>query len=181
MRIEPARLVFIDETAVATNLTRRRGRSLRGERLPAEAPFGRWQTQTFIAGLRCDRLTAPWLIDGPINRVAFNIYVETQLAPTLRRGDIVILDNLSVHNSAPASEALRRAAPGFCFFPSTLPTSIRSRWHSQSSRRSCVVRRHAHSKPFGLHWAISALCSTRTNAGIISRQQPMRPIKRTML
>lgn len=121
MRIEPARLVFIDETAVATNLTRRRGRSLRGERLPAEAPFGRWQTQTFIAGLRCDRLTAPWLIDGPINRVAFNIYVETQLAPTLRRGDIVILDNLSVHNSAPASEALRARGAWFLFLPQYSP------------------------------------------------------------
>jgi transposase len=121
MRLEPARLVFIDETAVATNLTRRRGRSLRGERLPAEAPFGHWETQTFIAGLRCDRLTAPWVIDGPINRVAFNVYIETQLAPTLQRGDIVILDNLSVHNSAPAAEALKARGAWFLFLPQYSP------------------------------------------------------------
>lgn len=121
MRLEPARLVFIDETAVATNLTRWRGRSLRGERLPAEAPFGHWETQTFIAGLRCDRLTAPWVIDGPINRVAFNLYIETQLAPTLQRGDIAILDNLSVHNSAPAAEALKARGAWFLFLPQYSP------------------------------------------------------------
>ena len=121
VRLEPSRLVFIDETAVATNLTRRRGRSLRGERLPAEAPFGRWRTQTFIAALRCDRLAAPWVIDGAINRTAFNLYIETQLAPTLQPGDIVILDNLSVHNSARAAEALKARGAWFLFLPQYSP------------------------------------------------------------
>ena len=95
MRLQPGRLVFIDETAVTTKMTRLRGRSLRGERLPADAPFGRWGTQTFIAGLRCYGLTAPWIIHGAMDRIAFNLWVETQLAPTLQPGDVVILDNLT--------------------------------------------------------------------------------------
>ena len=74
-----------------------------GERLPGEAPFGRWKTQTFIAGLRCHRLTTPWVIDGPINYASFNVYIETQLAPTLERGDVVILDNLAVHKNSRAA------------------------------------------------------------------------------
>ncbi len=121
MRLEPGRLVFIDETAVATNLTRLRGRSLRGDRLPGEAPFGRWKTQTFIAGLRCHSLTAPWVIDGPINYASFNVYIETQLAPTLERGDVVILDNLSVHKSVHAAEALRARGAWFLFLPQYSP------------------------------------------------------------
>jgi transposase len=121
MRLEPARLVFIDETAVATNLTRLRGRCLRGERLKGETPFGRWTTQTFIAGLRCDRLVAPWVIDGPMDRAAFDTYIETQLAPTLQRGDIVILDNLSVHNSAKAADFLRERGAWFLPLPQYSP------------------------------------------------------------
>jgi len=121
MRLEPTRLVFIDETAVATNLVRLRGRSVRGERLPAQAPFGHWKTQTFIAGLRCDRLTAPWIVDGPMDRTAFNLYIETQLAPTLDRGDVVVLDNLSVHNSAHAAEVLKARGAWFLFLPQYSP------------------------------------------------------------
>jgi transposase len=121
MRLQPSRLVFIDETAVATNLTRLRGRSPCGERLRAEAPFGRWQTQTFISGLRCDRLVAPWVVDGAMDRIAFNLYIETQLAPTLDRGDIVILDNLCVHKSARAAEVLRQRGAWFLFLPQYSP------------------------------------------------------------
>lgn len=121
MRLEPGRLVFIDETAVTTKMTRLRGRSLKGERLAAEAPFGRWGTQTFIAGLRCSGLTAPWIVDGAMDRTVFNAWVETQLAPTLRPGDVVILDNLSVHKSAPAAEALKRRGAWFLFLPQYSP------------------------------------------------------------
>jgi transposase len=106
MRSDPARLVFIDETSVNTKMTRLRGRARRGKRLKASAPFGKWGTQTFIAGLRHDKLTAPWVIPGAMDRAAFNTYVETQLAPTLLPGDIVILDNLSVHKSAKAEAAI---------------------------------------------------------------------------
>jgi transposase len=121
MRLEPSRLVFIDETAVATNLVRLRGRSLRGERLPGQAPFGQWDTQTFIAGLRCHGLTAPWIVEGAMDRPAFNLYIETQLAPTLERGDVVILDNLAVHKSACAAEALRARGAWFLFLPQYSP------------------------------------------------------------
>jgi transposase len=121
MRLQPGRLVFIDETAVTTKMTRLRGRSLCAERLAAAAPFGRWGTQTFIAGLRCDGLTAPWIINGAMDRVAFNTYVETQLAPTLQPGEVVILDNLSVHKSPRAAEILRARGAWFLFLPQYSP------------------------------------------------------------
>ncbi len=121
MRLEPARLVFIDETAVTTKMTRLRGRSRCGTRLRASAPFGRWGTQTFIAGLRCDGLTAPWVIPGAMDRDAFDTYIATQLAPTLERGDVVILDNLSVHKSATAAATLKERGAWFLFLPQYSP------------------------------------------------------------
>lgn len=80
------RLVFIDETATTTKMTRLRGRAQGGRRLKARAPFGHWKTQTFAAGLRCDGLTAPWIIDWPMTREIFEVYVQTQLAPALQHG-----------------------------------------------------------------------------------------------
>ena len=82
MRLEPDRLVFIDETGTTTKMTRLRGRGLKGHRLRSKAPFGHWKTQTFVAGLRSDGLTAPFVVDQPMNRRIFEVYVETQLAPT---------------------------------------------------------------------------------------------------
>ena len=121
MAQQPARLVFIDETAVTTKMTRLRGRSRRGQRLIAEAPFGHWVTQTFIAGLRCDGLVAPWVLDGPMNRDTFDVYIETQLAPTLQPGDVVILDNLSAHKSPRAAQALKARGAWFLFLPPYSP------------------------------------------------------------
>ena len=121
MRQQPHRLVFLDETYVNTKMTRLRGRSPRGQRLRAAAPFGHWTTHTFIAGLRCHELTAPWVIDGPITRRAFEVYIETQLAPTLRKGDVVILDNLAVHKSARAAECLNQHGAWFLFLPAYSP------------------------------------------------------------
>ena len=106
MRQEPHRLVFIDETAVKTNLTRLRGRAPVGERLYGTAPFGKWGTQTFIAGLTQDALIAPWVINGPMNGAAFDAYIETQLAPAREPGTVVILDNLSTHKSPQATHNL---------------------------------------------------------------------------
>src|SRR5690606_4378611 len=88
-------LGFIDETSMKTNMCKTSGWAPRGERLVDHAPFGHWSTQTFIATLRHDRLDAPWVLSGPMNRVRFETYVDTQLAPTLNRGDVIILDNLS--------------------------------------------------------------------------------------
>src|SRR4029453_5207199 len=103
MREQPHRLIFLDETYVNTKMTRLGGRSRKGERLRMSAPFGHWKTQTFLAGLRCHELSPPWFIDGPIPPSAFDPYVETQLAPTLQQGDVVILDNLAVHKSKKAA------------------------------------------------------------------------------
>jgi transposase len=121
MRQEPHRLVFIDETAVKTNLTRLRGRAPVGERLYGTAPFGKWGTQTFIAGLTQDALIAPWVIKGAMNGPAFDTYIETQLAPALDPGTVVILDNLSTHKSQRAAEALRKRGCWFLFLPAYSP------------------------------------------------------------
>jgi transposase len=121
MRQQPHRLIFLDETSVNTKMTRLRGRSRKGERLHMSAPFGHWKTQTFLAGLRCHELSAPWFIDGPITRSAFETYVETQLAPTLQQGDVVILDNLAVHKSKKAAACLKRQGAWFLFLPAYSP------------------------------------------------------------
>lgn len=121
MRRDPHRLVFIDETSTTTKMTRLRGRSLRGKRLAATAPFGHWGSQTFIAGLRCDGLVAPWVLNGPMNRAAFDAYIETQLAPELQPGDVVILDNLSSHKSPRAAELLKAKGAWFLFLPPYSP------------------------------------------------------------
>ena len=121
MRLQPHRLVFIDETSVTTKMTRLRGRSRKGQRLKAGAPFGHWGTQTFVAALRCHSLTAPWVMEGAMNRTAFDTYIETQLAPTLSAGDIVILDNLAVHKSARAAQCLKEKGAWFLFLPPYSP------------------------------------------------------------
>ena len=121
MRETPHRLVFLDETATTTKMTRLRGRARRGERLQATAPFGHWKTQTFIAALRCNGLSAPWIIDRPMNKQIFETYVETQLAPTLQPGDVVILDNLSSHKSERAKATLRERGAWFLFLPPYSP------------------------------------------------------------
>ncbi len=115
------RLVFIDETSVNTKLYRVRGRSLKGERIHDTGPMGGWKTQTFIAGLRERSLVAPWVLDGPMNKAAFESYVETQLAGELNPGDVVILDNLSSHKSAKAAECLKAARCWFLFLPAYSP------------------------------------------------------------
>lgn len=121
MRKQPGRLVFVDETSVKTNMCRLRGRSIRGERLKADAPFGKWHTQTFVAGLRCEGLVAPWIVSGAMDGEAFATYIETQLAPTLEPGDIVILDNLNTHKSQRAADALAARGAWFLFLPKYSP------------------------------------------------------------
>lgn len=121
MRLEPHRLVFIDETGTTTKMIRLRGRCPKGQRLRSKAPFGHWKTQTFIAGLRCQGLTAPFVVDGPMNRRIFEIYVETQLAPSLSKGDIVILDNLAAHKSPRAEAAIKARGAWMLFLPPYSP------------------------------------------------------------
>jgi transposase len=121
MRKALERLVFIDETSLNTKMVKITGWAPVGTRLIDHAPFGHWHTQTFIAALRHDGLTAPWVIKGAINRDLFDAYVETQLTPTLRRGDMVILDNLSSHKSTRAEEVLKSAGAWLLFLPPYSP------------------------------------------------------------
>ena len=121
MRLEPDRLVFIDETGTTTKMTRLRGRCLKGQRLRSQAPFGHWKTQTFVAGLRSNGLTAPFVVDQPMNRRIFEVYVETQLAPTLQPGDIVIMDNLAPHKSPRAEAAIQAKGAWVLFLPPYSP------------------------------------------------------------
>jgi transposase len=120
-KIDTSRLVFIDETWIKTNMAPLRGWGPCGQRLMASVPFGHWKTMTFIAALRCDRLTAPWVIDGPINGELFALYMETQLAPTLAKGDVVILDNLGSHKGKRARNAVRARGAHFFFLPPYSP------------------------------------------------------------
>jgi len=120
-RIDVSRLAFIDETWVKTNMAPLRGWGPRGRRLKGYAPCGSWKTQTFIAALRHDRIDAPWVIDGPINGEMFLLYIEQVLAPTLAKGDVVILDNLGSHKAKAARKAVRAKGAHLLFLPPYSP------------------------------------------------------------
>lgn len=121
MRLEPHRLVFLDETGTTTKMTRPRGRCPKGRRLRSKAPFGHWMTQTLVAGLRCDKLAAPFVVNAPMNRCIFEPYVEKELAPTLAKGDAVILDNLAAHKSKAAEKAIKARGARILFLPPYSP------------------------------------------------------------
>ena len=119
--LAPERLVFIDETWTKTNMTRTRGWWRRGEPLMAKVPHGHWQTMTFLAALRHDAITAPMVIDGPINGESFRAYVEQALIPTLKPGDIVVMDNLGSHKGGAVRAAIRAAGARLLFLPPYSP------------------------------------------------------------
>ena len=123
-RVDPSRLVFIDETWTKTNMTRLYGWAQRGRRLVAKVPHGHWKTATFLAALRNDRLEAPCLFDGPINGERFLAYVEQFLVPTLKRNDIVVLDNLGSHKGKAVRQAIKAAGARLLFLPNTPRSSI---------------------------------------------------------
>ncbi len=120
-RVNPSRLVFVDETWAKTNMTRTHGRAPRGQRLVARVPHGHWTTMTFVAALRSDRIDAPCVLDGPINGRIFLAWVVQFLIPTLRPGDIVILDNLGSHKGAAVRNAIRAAGAHLLFLPPYSP------------------------------------------------------------
>lgn len=118
---DPARLVFIDETGASTKMARMRGRSKRGQRLVASIPHGHWSTTTFVAGLRCDRIDAPMVLDGPMNGPWFLAYIEQVLVPTLMPGDIVVMDNLSSHKSQAVRNAIEAVGAQLLLLPPYSP------------------------------------------------------------
>ena len=120
-RIDPKRLVFIDETWAKTNMAPLRGWCRRGKRFNAKVPYGHWKTMTFLAALRHDRIDAPWVFDGPINAESFRLYVEEVLVAALKPGDIVVLDNLGSHKGKTISDVIRAAGARLFFLPPYSP------------------------------------------------------------
>jgi len=120
-RVDARRLVFIDETWTRTDMAPLRGWAPRGSRLVAKVPHGRWKTMTFLAALRYDRIDAPWFIEGPIDGESFRLYVKEVLLPTLRPGDIVILDNLGSHKSKAVRQLIRSVGARIFFLPKYSP------------------------------------------------------------
>ena len=120
-RVDPRRLVFVDETWAKTNMTRTHGWAPRGQRLVCAVPHRRWTTLTFLAVLRADGLTAPCVFDGPINGCLFLAWVRQFLVPSLRPGDVVVLDNLGSHKGAGVRRAIRDAGAHLLFLPPYSP------------------------------------------------------------
>ena len=112
--------MFIDETWTKTNMEPLRGWAPRGERLVAKVPHGHWKTMTFVASLRYDRIEAPWLIDGPINGEGFRAYVEKVLVPTLRPGELAMMDNLGSHKGKAVRQVIRSAGAKLFFLPNPI-------------------------------------------------------------
>ena len=119
--LDCARLVFLDETWVHTAMTPTRGRAPRGQRCLGAAPHGHWKTTTFVAALRCDAVTAPLVVDGPMDGASFLAYVQQFLCATLRAGDVVIADNLSSHQVAGVREAIEAAGATIRYLPPYSP------------------------------------------------------------
>jgi transposase len=120
-KLNPDKLVFIDETGASTKMVRLRGRCRRGQRLLAKAPFGHWKTTTFTAGLRRNGLVAPFILEGPMNGEAFLVYLEKVLVPTLRPDDIVVMDNLPAHKVAGVRKMIAGAGAKLRLLPAYSP------------------------------------------------------------
>jgi transposase len=119
--LDPAKLVFIDETGLSTKMARLRGRAPRGERCRAGVPHGHWKTTTFTGALRLTGMTAPFVYDGAMNGNVFLAYVEQVLVPSLSEGDIVVMDNLPAHKAAGVSEAIEAAGANLLYLPPYSP------------------------------------------------------------
>lgn len=113
--------MFIDETGASTKMARLRGRAVRGERCRAAVPHGHWKTTTFTGALRLGGMTAPMVLDGPMNGAAFQAYVDQVLVPTLNRGDVVIMDNLPAHKGANVRRAIEAAGAALRYLPPYSP------------------------------------------------------------
>lgn len=119
--MDPAKLIFLDESGAKTNLTRLRGRAPRGQRVHARAPHGHWQTTTMISSIRLDGSTACMALEGTTDTESFRAYVQAVLVPTLRPGDSVVMDNLSPHKSDPTLALITQAGAHVLFLPAYSP------------------------------------------------------------
>jgi transposase len=119
--LDPARLVFIDETGTSTAMARLRGRARRGRRVVGRVPWGHWKTMTFVAGLRHNAITAPFVIDRAMTGAIFVEYLRQCLVPTLLPGDIVIMDNLPAHKGAAVRQIIEAAGAELQYLPPYSP------------------------------------------------------------
>jgi transposase len=160
--LDPDRLVFIDESSAKTNLTRLRGRAPRGQRVKAHAPYGRWQTTTMLCGLRLQGAIAPMLLSGAIDGAAFTEYVRQVLAPALRPGDIVVMDNLASHQSADAQEAIAAVGASVVFLPPYAPdfNPIEMMWSKVKQILRSIAGRTFEELCDGMARAIAAISAT---------------------
>ena len=177
---EGHRLIFVDETGTTTKMTRLRGRDLKGRRLRAKAPFGHWKTQTFIAGLRRGALTAPFVVDQPMNRRIFETWSKPN---SLRRSAREISLSSTISRPIRATPPRRPSGPkghGSCSCRPTVQISILSRWPSQNSKPTYALEPCEPSMISGERSAISAICSNLQNAptsstppGTVTHERPM--------
>ncbi len=175
--LDPRRLVFIDETWIKTNMAPLRGWGPKGDRLRGFAPHGHWRTLTFLGALRCDRLTAPCVFDGPINGECFRAYVEQQLVPVLEPGDIVIMDNLGSHKSAAIRQMIRAAGARLWYLPPYSPDL--NPIEQAFAKIKHLMRKAAAANRRNRRAAIDELLGTftRTNAPTTSKTQDMHQRK----
>jgi transposase len=181
MRLEPHRLIFLDETGTTTKMTRLRGRCLKGQRLRVKAPFGPWMTETFVAGLRCDRLTAPFVVNAPMDRRIFEAYVEKELAPTLAKGDIVIMDNLPAHKSKAAEKAIKARGAWILFLPPYSPDLNPIEMAFAKLKLICAQEPPGPSMPSGRRSGASAISSILQNAKTTSPPLDMDSVEHPAL
>lgn len=153
--LDRRKLVFIDETGCATNMARTRGRCPKGLRLKGQVPHGHWQITTFTAGLRCDGLTAPMVMDGPMTGAWFLAYVTKVLIPTLEPGDIVVMDNLSSHKGQAIREAIETAGCQLLYLPPYSPDL--NPIEQAFSKLKALLRKHAERSMENLWQRIGAL------------------------
>jgi transposase len=158
--LDPERLVFIDETWTSTNMARRCGRAPKGERLRAGVPHGHWKTTTFVGALRRTGMVAPMVLDGPINGVWFQAYVEQVLVPELRPGDIVIMDNLGSHKGVGVRAAIEAAGAMLLYLPPYSPDF--NPIENAFSKLKALLRKAAERTVDGLWSRIGALLPTFT-------------------
>jgi transposase len=128
-------LIFLDESGAKTNMTRLRGRALRGQRVHASAPAGHWKTLTIISSIRLDGSTTAMAIPGATDTDVFRAYVSEVLCPALRPGDVVIMDNLRPHKSEPTLELIAATGAEVLFLPPYRPISIPSKKCGARSNR----------------------------------------------
>ncbi len=178
--VDVRRLVFVDETGTSTKMVRTSGRCRRSRRLLGKAPWGHWKTITFTAGLRCDGLVAPFVLDGPMNGEAFLVYVETVLAPSLSEGDIVVIDNLSAQKVEGVRAGIEARRAILLYLPPYSPdlNPIEMAFAKLKTLLRRAAARTRDSLWSGMQSPMSLPPSRQTNAPITSHTQDMLRLKR---